>query len=98
MNDSLADCPNWLVELIQEAGGTVAFSQFMDWALNAPNHGSYATGNISVGSKGDFVTSPSLGPEFCELLAVQVSDWILQEENSSQKNELISMEFCGFIS
>ena len=49
-------CPDWMALLIEEAGGTIRFSEFMNWALNDPFNGSYASGKLQIGTKGDFVT------------------------------------------
>ncbi len=83
MNGSFANCPEWLAELIVNSGGSVSFHQYMDWALNHSEYGSYSSGSLKLGTKGDFVTSPSLGPDFAALLARQVVDWLeqLQQEN-----------------
>ena len=78
MNDSSVNCPKWIADQIVNSGGSVSFHQYMDWALNDPNHGAYACGHLEIGPKGDFVTSPSLGPDFAELLAVQLVDWFHQ--------------------
>jgi SAM-dependent MidA family methyltransferase len=48
----------------------------MEWALHDPDHGAYATGRLQVGPRGDFATSPSLGPAFGELLAPQLAEWL----------------------
>ena len=83
MEPLIANCPEWLGELLTQSGGSVSFSQFMDWALNEKSNGAYATGRLRIGKNGDFVTSPSLGPEFAELLAVQIVDWFEQIQNRS---------------
>ncbi|MBM5800358.1 MAG: SAM-dependent methyltransferase [Cyanobacteria bacterium K_DeepCast_35m_m2_023] len=50
----------------------------MDWALHDPQHGAYGSGRLQVGPRGDFVTSPSLGPDFAALLAPQIAQWLQQ--------------------
>ena len=50
----------------------------MDWALHDPLHGAYGSGRLQVGPGGDFATSPSLGPQFAQLLAPQIADWLAQ--------------------
>tara|TARA_Y100001968_G_scaffold67445_1_gene58358 strand:- start:4568 stop:5704 length:1137 start_codon:yes stop_codon:yes gene_type:complete len=57
----------------------------MDWALNEKSNGAYATGTLKIGKEGDFVTSPSLGCDFAELLAVQIVDWFDQLDNANDK-------------
>ena len=48
----------------------------MEWALHDPEHGAYGTGRLRVGPRGDFATSPSLGPAFGDLLAAQLAEWL----------------------
>jgi SAM-dependent MidA family methyltransferase len=50
----------------------------MDWALHDPHHGAYGAGRLGIGPRGDFATSPSLGPAFAELLAPQIAEWLLE--------------------
>lgn len=65
-----------MVQRLQAAGGAVPFRTFMEWALHDPDHGAYATGRLRVGPRGDFATSPSLGPAFGDLLAPQLAEWL----------------------
>jgi len=51
----------------------------MDWALHDPVHGAYGAGRLRVGPAGDFATSPSLGPDFAELLLPQLLQWFQQQ-------------------
>jgi SAM-dependent MidA family methyltransferase len=48
----------------------------MQWALHDPDHGAYGSGRLQVGPRGDFATSPSLGPDFAALLAPQIAQWL----------------------
>lgn len=48
----------------------------MEWVLHDPEHGAYGSGRLAIGPSGDFVTSPSLGPEFARLLAPQLAQWL----------------------
>jgi SAM-dependent MidA family methyltransferase len=61
---------------LKQLGGVTSFRQFMDLALNDPNDGFYGSGRARVARDGDFVTSPSLGPDFAGLLAIQVARWL----------------------
>ena len=76
MDPMAAPCPPWLATHLQQAGGTVPFSTFMDLALNDPDHGYYGSGQVGIGPGGDFVTSPSLGPDFAGLLLPQLLTWL----------------------
>ena len=48
----------------------------MQWALHDPAHGAYGAGRLHIGTGGDFVTAPSMGPDFASLLAPQLIDWL----------------------
>ncbi len=95
MNTSTVKCPEWLADLIEDSGGSVSFSKFMKWALNDPINGAYASGKLHIGVEGDFVTSPSLGPEFCDLLCVQIADWIKDLSKNISSNSVISIVDIG---
>jgi len=68
--------PAWLEQRLRAAGGSVPFLTYMQWALHDPEHGAYGSGRLQVGPRGDFATSPSLGPDFAELLAPQLAQWL----------------------
>ena len=78
MDSSFAKCPEWLITKIEESGGHISFCEFMASALYDTSYGSYASGEISIGRKGDFVTSPSMGRDFAEMLALQCMKWFKQ--------------------
>ncbi len=84
MEHQFETCPPWLAGYIKGSGGSVSFQQYMDWVLNDPSHGFYANGKLKIGKNGDFVTSPSLGSDFAELLAIQLVQWfeIITENNT----------------
>ena len=67
--------PEWLRDRLQAAGGAVPFAVYMDWVLHDPQVGAYATGRLRVGPRGDFATSPSLGPDFADLMVPQLVAW-----------------------
>jgi SAM-dependent MidA family methyltransferase len=75
---SFHPAPAWLAERLREAGGAVPFRTYMQWALHDPEHGAYGSGRLQVGPRGDFATSPSLGPDFAALLAPQIAQWLEQ--------------------
>ena len=68
--------PAWLLTRLQAAGGAVPFSTYMDWVLHDPVHGAYGSGLLRIGPRGDFATSPSLGPDFAALLLRQIAAWL----------------------
>lgn len=54
---------------IEEAGGAIPFSRFMELALYAPRLGYYSGGAAKLGASGDFTTAPEISPLFGEALA-----------------------------
>jgi SAM-dependent MidA family methyltransferase len=54
--------------------GPQPFSAFMSWALYDAHQGFYATGG-SAGRRGDFLTSPEVGPLFGAVLARTIDGW-----------------------
>ena len=95
MIDQTARCPKWLIERMINCGGSISFHKYMDLALNDPENGFYSTGRLNIGKDGDFCTSPSLGNDFANLLAIQVVDWFLDLEKSANESELFSLVEIG---
>ncbi|KZR92292.1 hypothetical protein MITS9509_01753 [Synechococcus sp. MIT S9509] len=87
-------CPEWLRERLQQHGLRVPFSTFMEWALHDPDHGAYGSGQLHVGTAGDFVTSPSLGEDFAGLLIHQLTDW-LEDLAARHPDSLLSIVDVG---
>ncbi|ESA36271.1 hypothetical protein N836_07980 [Leptolyngbya sp. Heron Island J] len=52
----------------------ITFASYMDLVLYHPSYGYYTTKASVLGPEGDFITSPHLGHDFGELLAVQFAD------------------------
>ncbi len=71
--------------------GVISFARFMELALYCPETGYYETKKDSVGQRGDFITSVSVGSLFGELLAFQFAEW-LELEVRSQKSEVRIVE------
>ncbi|MBS0330656.1 MAG: SAM-dependent methyltransferase, partial [Proteobacteria bacterium] len=59
--------------LIDDAGGWIPFSRYMEAALYAPGLGYYAAGAAKFGAAGDFVTAPELTPLFGRTLAQAIA-------------------------
>ncbi|MDP2827778.1 MAG: SAM-dependent methyltransferase [Sulfuricellaceae bacterium] len=58
---------------INEQGGWIPFSRFMELALYAPGLGYYSAGLDKFGAGGDFVTAPEISPLFGQCLARQAA-------------------------
>jgi len=56
--------------------GAISFARFMELALYCPDCGFYERENDTIGRRGDFYTSVSVGPLFGELLAFQFAEWL----------------------
>jgi SAM-dependent MidA family methyltransferase len=55
--------------------GPIAFSRFMELALYAPGRGFFDTGGEAGRARGDFLTSPEVGPLFGAVLARALDTW-----------------------
>jgi SAM-dependent MidA family methyltransferase len=55
--------------------GPVPFSRVMELALYHPQHGFYAEGGGRAGRRGDFLTSPEVGPLFGAVVARALDAW-----------------------
>lgn len=60
---------------IVASGGVMPFVRFMELALYCPNLGYYETKTDSIGRRGDFYTSVSVGGLFGQMLAFQFAEW-----------------------
>jgi len=56
---------------LDQAGGWLPFSAYMEMALYAPGLGYYTAGNRKFGQQGDFVTAPETSALFGQCLALQ---------------------------
>jgi SAM-dependent MidA family methyltransferase len=66
---------------MDEAGGAVDFSEFMQRVLYEPGLGYYVAGHRKFGATGDFITAPEMGELFGRCLARQCAE-ILNELSS----------------
>lgn len=87
--------PEWLRERLERGGGAVPFSTYMEWVLHDPQHGAYGSGRLQIGPKGDFATSPSLGPDFAALLAPQLAQWLEQLASAGAPDGRLSLVESG---
>lgn len=55
-------------EEIEQQGGAIPFSRFMELALYAPRLGYYSGGAAKLGAEGDFTTAPEITPLFGQAL------------------------------
>jgi SAM-dependent MidA family methyltransferase len=62
-----------IARAIEAAGGAVRFDAFMNMALYGPE-GFYNSGG-RAGRRGDFITSPEVGPLFGAVLARALDAW-----------------------
>lgn len=62
-----------LLQTIEQAGGWLAFEDWMQQALYAPGLGYYSAGSTKLSRTGDFTTAPELDPIFGQTLATQVA-------------------------
>jgi len=56
--------------------GPIPFARFMKLALYCPVYGYYEKEGDTIGRRGDYHTSVSVGPLFGELLGAQFSEWL----------------------
>lgn len=61
---------------IDNAGGWIPFTRYMELALYAPGLGYYGGGAAKFGASGDFVTAPEISPLFGRALARQAAQII----------------------
>lgn len=61
-------------EAIDQAGGVIPFSRYMDLALYAPGLGYYSAGAGKFGEAGDFITAPDMSSLFSACVAGQCAE------------------------
>ena len=91
MNSLPANNQEWLAKKIIKKGGTISFYDYMNFVLNDPLNGYYGSGKATLGSKGDFVTSPSLSNDFAFLLSKQIDEWLIQVKSKSICDDNLSV-------
>ncbi|MGI9533998.1 MAG: class I SAM-dependent methyltransferase [Thermodesulfobacteriota bacterium] len=63
--------------------GPLTFADFMNYALYHPVLGYYSSGNVKIGKKGDFYTSPHVSPAFGEIIGIFIEKVINYMEISN---------------
>jgi SAM-dependent MidA family methyltransferase len=76
--------------MIDEAGGWIPFSRYMEAALYAPGLGYYAAGAMKFGAAGDFVTAPELTPLFGRTLAHAIAP-VLSPDGDKAGGEVLEL-------
>ena len=74
MVDGIVSSADDVVRGLIERHGPVGFDVLMDAALYHPDHGFYASRG-QAGRRGDFITSPEVGPLFGAVLAGAIDQW-----------------------
>ena len=74
-------------QVIEGAGGSISFAEYMQLALYAPGLGYYNAGARKFGAAGDFTTAPETSPMFGKVLARQCAS-VLQALPSQNVLEL----------
>ena len=91
MNSLPVNNQEWLIKKIIKKGGIISFYEYMNFVLNDPNNGYYGSGRATLGSKGDFVTSPSMSDDFAFLLSKQIYEWLIQVKSKSICDDKLSV-------
>lgn len=65
-----------ITDCINQAGGKIPFSTFMQLALYTPGLGYYAAGASKFGREGDFITAPELSPLFGQCIAQSIKPFL----------------------
>ena len=69
-----------ILEAIDQAGGWIPFTTYMELALYAPGLGYYSGGARKFGGAGDFVTAPEMTPLFGRTLAKTIAPILAASE------------------
>jgi SAM-dependent MidA family methyltransferase len=63
--------------------GPMSFRDFMEMALYSPGEGYYTSAKENFGSRGDYYTSPYLGPVLADMIAKQIEEmWLLLDKKA----------------
>jgi SAM-dependent MidA family methyltransferase len=87
-----------LAEIIAEEvqiHGAIPFARFMELALYCPVYGYYEKEGDTVGKRGDYYTSASVGGLFGELLGFQFAEWLSDEPEVQYPKSKVEMVEAG---
>lgn len=70
-----------IIDRIHHNDNWLSFKDFMSLALYHPLYGYYSGGNTKIGTNGDFITAPELGPLFSYSLVQQITPIIKIHQN-----------------
>ncbi|MEA5509746.1 class I SAM-dependent methyltransferase [Crocosphaera sp. UHCC 0190] len=74
----------FIIEAIKQSPNhCITFADYMNLVLYHPQEGYYSSGQVKIGSQGDFFTAASLGSDFGELLAeqfIEMADILAEKE------------------
>jgi len=76
-------------EIVVAPGGALPFVRFMELALYCPKLGYYEAKRDTVGRRGDFYTSVSVGKLFGELLAFQFAEWLEEIKTPGSRLKIV---------
>ncbi|HEV2327243.1 MAG TPA: SAM-dependent methyltransferase [Verrucomicrobiae bacterium] len=76
-------------EIVVAPGGALPFVRFMQLALYCPKRGYYEAKRDTVGRRGDFYTSVSVGKLFGELLAFQFAEWLEEIKTPGSRLKIV---------
>ena len=86
-------CKKTLSEIVRDEivarSGAVPFVRFMELALYCPNLGYYEAKRDTVGRRGDFYTSVSVGNLFGQMLAFQFAEWLEEMKSPGKRLQMI---------
>ena len=74
---------NLIKQEMSSLNGVMSFSRFMELALYHPTLGYYNSDSFTLGSQGDFTTSPEISPVFAKTIAKWFGDALYHIENGS---------------
>jgi SAM-dependent MidA family methyltransferase len=76
-----------IVAEIKATGGWIPFARFMELALYHPETGYYTRQISTVGTGGDFITRPSMGPE----LSARLARWVVERKGMDSIRHIIEI-------